>query len=353
MTKMASPKIRLAILDDYQSIAAQKLAHLSSRVEVTSFSDTLNATTDQQQLIERLQPFEVIATMRERTALPETVIKALSNLKLVLTTGMKNTAIDMEACAKRGIPVVGAKGLGGLSKPPTSLDSTLQHTWALILGIARNIARDDALMKTSNGWETSFATGLTGKTLGVIGLGKLGADVSKVAVLAFGMKVLAWSSSLTQEAADEKAKSFGLPAGAFQVASSKEHLLRDADVVTIHYVLSDRSYGMLGSKELQLLKPTALLVNTSRGPLIDEQALLETVKAGRIKGLALDVYHTEPLPASSEWRSVSWGKEGRSEVLLSPHMGYVEEGVMSRWYEDSFANLEAWLDGKDLPTKLN
>ncbi|CAG9955727.1 unnamed protein product [Clonostachys rosea f. rosea IK726] len=354
---MASRKIRVAILDDYQGIAAQKLAHLNTKIEVASFPDTLPPTADEKQLVERLLPFDVISTMRERTALPGTVIRALNNLKLVLTTGMKNTAIDMAVCAERGIPVLGAKGLGSSavanSKPPTSLDSTLQHTWALILGSARNIARDDALMKTGNGWETSFASGLTGKTLGVIGLGKLGAEVAKVAVLAFGMKVLAWSSSLTQETADSKAHDFGLAAGTFQVALSKEHLLRDADVVSIHYVLSDRSRGMLGSPELQLMKPTALLVNTSRGPLIDEQALLETVKAGKIRGLALDVYHSEPLPADSEWRRIPWGKDGRSEVLLSPHMGYVEEGVMHRWYEDSVTNLEAWLDGKDLPTKLN
>lgn len=350
---MASFKIRLAILDDYQGIAAPKFAHLSSKVEVTSIPETLPQNADPKLLIERLLPFHVISTMRERTALPATVINSLPNLKLVLTTGMKNTAIDMAACAERGIPVLGAKGLGSETKPPTSLDSTLQHTWALILGIARNIARDDALMKTSSGWEKSLTTGLTGKTLGVIGLGKLGADVAKVAVLAFGMRVLAWSSSLTQETADEKAKGFGLSAGTFKVAGSKEELLGEADVVSIHYVLSDRSRGMLGSKELSLLKPTALLVNTSRGPLIDEKALLDVVKKGRIRGLALDVYHSEPLPEDSEWRTTQWGRGGRSEVLLSPHMGYVEEGVMHRWYEDTVKNLEAWLEGRELQTKLN
>ncbi|KAL2793808.1 D-isomer specific 2-hydroxyacid dehydrogenase [Aspergillus keveii] len=350
---MAQPTIRLAILDDYQGIAPATFQRLGPRVDVVSFPDTLPAGNEEA-LIERLRPFDVISTMRERTALPGHVLRSLPNLKLILTTGMKNSAIDISTCSELGVPVLGAKGLGtaGISKPPTSLDSTLEHTWALILGLARNVARDDAGVK-SGGWEKSFATGLRGKTLGLLGLGKLGADTARVGVLAFGMKVVAWSSSLTQDAANDKARAFGLPEGTFRVVESKERLLRAADVLSIHYVLSERSRNILGANELALLKPTAILVNTSRGPLINEAALLGTLNQGKIKGVALDVYNTEPLPVDSEWRTTPWGKDGRGEVLLSPHMGYVEEGVMNRWYEDSAANLGLWLDGKDLPTKLN
>ncbi|KAL3455020.1 hypothetical protein BJX64DRAFT_273111 [Aspergillus heterothallicus] len=349
---MTQSKILVAILDDYHGIAASIFGHLGPRINVVSFPNKL-AAGDEAGLIERLLPFDVISTMRERTALPSHVVRSLPNLKLILTTGMKNSAIDMAVCAELEIPVLGAKGLGGMSPPPpTSLDSTLEHTWALILGLARHVARDDAGIK-AGGWESSFATGLRGKTLGLLGLGNLGADVARVGVLAFGMRVVAWSSSLTQAVADNKARAFGLAEGSFHVADSKESLLRAADVLSIHYVLSERSRGIVAGSELALLKPTALLVNTSRGPLVDEAALLQALKRGQIKGAALDVYDIEPLPVDSEWRRVAWGQDGRSEVLLSPHMGYVEEGVMTRWYEDSAANLGLWLDGKDLPTKLN
>ncbi|SPO07393.1 related to D-isomer specific 2-hydroxyacid dehydrogenase family protein [Cephalotrichum gorgonifer] len=351
---MGDHKIRVAILDDYQGIAIEKLAHLSSRIDATSFPDTLPPDSESA-LIDRLQPYHVISCMRERTALPGRVIRSLGNLKLVLTTGMKNSAIDMAACAERGITVAGARGIGNSqgAKPPTSLDSTLQHTWALILGIVRNIARDDARVKSLGAWETSFATGLSGKTLGLLGFGKLGADTARVAVLAFGMKVVTWSSSLTQADADKKARAFGLREGVFRVTASKEELLQVSDVVSIHYVLSERSRNLLTAKELALMKPSSYLINTSRGPLVDQEALLDTLKHGRIRGAALDVYNVEPLPLDSEWRTTPWGENGSSEVLLSPHMGYVEEGVMHRWYEDTFANLENWLDGKELDTKLN
>jgi len=174
-----------------------------------------------------------------------------------------------------------------------------------------------------------------------------------VGAFAFGMKILAWSSSLTQAAANDKAKAFGLPDGTFRVASSKEELLREADVLSLHYVLSERSRNLVSEEDLALMKPSAFLVNTSRGPLVEEKALLSALSAGKIRGAALDVFHEEPLPQDSPWRTTSWGQGGRSQVLLSPHMGYVEEGVMDRWYEDTASNLELWLDGKELPTRLN
>lgn len=356
----ANSKLLIAVLDDSQDIARPKFSHLDSRVQLISFPETITLQDAEQvkALIARLQPFAVISTMRERTCLPREVIASLPNLKVILTTGMMNAAIDMKACTERGIIVTGTTGAGrldGANSPQrlsNSLDSTMQHTWALILGLARNIARDDASIK-HGGWETSFATGLKGKTLGMLGLGRLGADTAKVGVLAFGMNVAAWSRSLTQEAADEKAKSFGLPAGTFRVVGSKDELFQDADVLSVHYVLSERSRDMVGERELALMKPTALFVNTSRGPLVNEKALLSVLKAGKIRGAALDVYNIEPLPPDSEWRTTDWGCNGSSQVVLSPHMGYVEEGVMHRWYDETVENVERWLDGQELLKKLN
>jgi phosphoglycerate dehydrogenase-like enzyme len=166
------------------------------------------------------------------------------------------------------------------------------------------------------------------------------------------MKIVAWSKNLTQEKADEKARAFGLPDGSFKVAARKEDLFRASDVLSIHHVLSDRSKHIMGAKELELMKPTSFLVNTSRAQLVNERALLATLKEGKIRGAAIDVYNVEPLGEDSEWTTTTWGQDERSEVLLSPHMGYVEEGVTHRWYEDTVKTLEKWLDGQELDTKL-
>lgn len=192
---------------------------------------------------------------------------------------------------------------------------------------------------------------LTGRTVGIVGLGRLGIAVASILYRAFGVRVVTWSSSLTQETADEKAVAAGLPAESswgktFEVVA-KEELFRRADVVSVHYVLSERSRGIIGRAELALLKPSALLVNTSRGPLIDEEALLEVLKEGKIGGAALDVFELEPLPKESEWRSEKWGKEGRSRVVLTPHMGYVEEGTLRAWAEEVVQNLEKWVKGEE------
>ncbi|KAJ4858069.1 d-isomer specific 2-hydroxyacid dehydrogenase, NAD binding domain-containing protein [Trichoderma breve] len=329
-------RIQVAILDDYQGIAEPIFRQVMPEIEIRTFSDTIQLSTpeDSDALVHRLQPYNVISTMRERTPFPKEIIKRLPKLDLLLTTGMKNSAIDLAACTEQGIAVVGAKGLGKDTKetPPTSLDSTLEHCWALILGLARNISRDDLGVKTGH-WETSHATGLRGKTLGLLGFGTLGARVAFVA--------------------DEKAASFSLPPGSFKVAGTKEELLQNSDVLSIHYVLSERSRNILGSSELALMKPSAILINTSRSALVNEQALLDTLLQGKIRGAALDVHNVEPLPQNSPWRVTSWGTEGRSQLLLSPHMGYVEEGVMTRWYQDSAMNLKTWAEGKDLLTKLN
>jgi len=222
----------------------------------------------------------------------------------------------------------------------------------MILGLARHIARDDRLVK-EGGWQgPTLAFAVPGKVLGLCGLGRLGASVGRIAVQAWGMRVICWSSNLTQEKADEQARSAGLEPGEFEVVS-KEDLFRDADVVSIQLVLSERSRGIIGKSELQLMKKTALFVNTSRGPLVDEAALLEICEKGSIAGAALDVFDQEPLSKDSKWRSAKWGEDGRANVLLSPHMGYGETETVKSWYKENAENLQRFLQGDELTAKLN
>ncbi|KAJ5243467.1 uncharacterized protein N7469_001794 [Penicillium citrinum] len=340
--------LKFAILDDYQGIAPAHFAHLESRIEIVSFPKTLDPRdpTQHAELIQRLLPFDVILAMRERTPFGAETIAALPNLKLLLTTGMRNLSLDIQTFTDRGILVAGTEG-----RPP-GVNSTVQHTWALILALARHVARDDAAVK-SGAWQGSLGINLSGKTLALLGLGKLGSQVGKIAVQAFGMNVLAWSANLTQEKADEQAEAQGLPAGSFQVASSKTDFFARADVLSMHNVLSERSRGIVSHAELATMKPSAMIVNTSRGPLIDESALLQALNAGAIRGAALDVFEPEPLPLDSPWRTTAWGRDGRSEVVLSPHMGYGEEDLLNGWYRETAENLERWLDGKELLRKMN
>lgn len=294
--------------------------------------------------------------MRERTPFPAGLLEKLPNLKLLLTTGLKNASIDLTASKQLGIRVTGATGRGrtdshNAAKNTRGPDSTTQHAVALILGIARNIAYDDLQVK-NGGWETLLATGLSGKTFGTVGLGRLGVNVAKIMHQAFGMRIVAWSSSLTQEIADQKAKDAGLVVEengekTFRVVS-KEDLFRESDVVSVHYVLSDRSRGIVGLAELSLMKKTALIINTSRGPLVVEDALLNVLEEGKIRGAALDVFDLEPLPQDSKWRTTKWGEDGKSHVLLSPHMGYVEEETMNNFYDEQVEIVERWHKGRDL-----
>ncbi|CAG7952900.1 unnamed protein product [Penicillium olsonii] len=340
--------VKFAILDDYQGIAPAYFAHLESRVEISSFPETLNPRIPAQRdaLVQRLLPFDVILAMRERTPFSAETIAALPNLKLLLTTGTRNLALDLEAFTQANVAVAGTEG-----RPP-GVNSTVQHTWALILGLARNLARDDAAVKRG-AWQGSLGVNLSGKTLGLLGLGKLGSQVGNIAHLAFGMKVLAWSTNLTQAKADEQAQAQGLPAGTFVVAASKQDFFQQADIVSIHSVLSERSRGIVSTAELESMRSSAFLINTSRGPLIDEKALLEALNAGSIRGAALDVFEPEPLPLDSPWRTTPWGQDGRSEVLLTPHMGYGEEDLLRGWYRETAENLERWLTGKELLRKMN
>jgi len=355
--------IKVAVLDDYQGIAAPHFEQLKPSFDITVFRDTLlpynHPSTPEnvkQELVDRLQPFTVISIMRERTPFPAALLEKLPNLKLLLSTGGRNLSIDLEAAKKHGVHVTGAPGKGRTDSPSSKKtkrgpDSTTQHAIALILGIARNIASDDKIVK-EGGWETELATGLSGKTFGTVGLGRLGVNVAKILYSAFGMRVIAWSSSLTQETADYKAKEAGLPVETdgektFKVVG-KEELFEEADVVSVHYVLSDRSRGLISAPELSLMKKSALFINTSRGPIVDEESLLKVLKEGKIRGAALDVFNLEPLPKDSQWRSAKWGTEGTSNVLLSPHMGYVEEETMNNWYDEQVEIIERWHKGEQL-----
>lgn len=362
MPPIPQTPIKLVILDDYQNIASPHFESLKPTFSITVFRDTLlpynhpSTPSDvKQQLVDRLKPFTVISSMRERTPFPRDLLKQLPNLKLLLTTGTKNAGIDMVAAKELGIHVTGAPGKGRATSTPAKKkrgpDSTTQHTVALILGIARHIASDDKEVK-EGGWQTDLATGLSGKNFSTLGLGRLGGSVARIMYQSFGMRILAWSSSLTQDAADEKAKSLGLPiededGKVFKVVS-KEEVFKEADVLSVHYVLSDRSRGIVGASDLALLKPTALFVNTSRGPLVDENALLDVLEKGKIRGAAVDVFEIEPLPADSRWRSDKWGTEGTSKVLLSPHMGYVEWETMGAWYDEQVEISERWHKGEEL-----
>jgi len=360
--------IKVAVLDDYHNLSPGYFTRLPpSNFEISYFSNTLlpynHSSTPESvkaQLVERLQPFTIISCIRERTPFPGALLEKLPNLKFLQSTAGRNKGIDLEACKRLGIKVAGTTGLGrsdgprseGLKKGP---DSTTQHCIALLLALARNIAGDDLEVKTG-GWQTELATGLAGKTLGIVGLGRLGVNVAKIMHVAFGMRIVAWSENLTQEGADEKAREAGLAVedeeGKVFRAVGKEELFRTADVVSVHYVLSDRSRGVVGKKDLEMMKPSALLVNTSRGPLVVEEDLLQVLREGRIRGVALDVFELEPLPQESAWRSTQWGKNGRSRVLLSPHMGYVEEEVMNNWCAEVVENIERWVGGKEVNCEM-
>ncbi|KAJ6442754.1 d-isomer specific 2-hydroxyacid dehydrogenase [Purpureocillium lavendulum] len=349
---------KIAVLDDYQGCAKQFYDKLDpAKFAVSYFPDTLlpykvAPREVQDELVRRLEPFDVISSMRERTPFPAELLQRLPNLKLLLTSGVRNKAIDLPACAARGIPVAGATDTHA---GPT--DSTTEHAVAMILGLARGLAANDAAVKAGQWQSSGFATGLGGRVFGVLGLGRLGAAVARVMHLALGMRVVAWSANLTQDAADDQARRAGLPVeGPDGVktfrAVSREELFGTADVVSVHLVLSDRTRGIVGAQDLARMKPTAFFVNTSRGPLVVERDLLDVLKAGRIRGAALDVFDLEPLPLDSEWRDAQWGKNGTSQVLVTPHMGYVEETSIAGFYRKQVANLERWVAGESLETLL-
>ena len=310
-------RAKIAVLDDYQGVALE-LADWSAvmaRADVDVFRDHL---TDADAVAERLLPYDIACVMRERTPLRAEMISRLPNLKLIASTGPRNASIDLKAAAARGIAVVHTGYFGS---------PTVELTWALILASTRRLVAEAAAVR-GGGWQHTIGDGLSGQTLGIIGLGHIGSQVAKIG-LAFGMHVLAWSQNLTAEKA--------AAAGAGLV--SKEELLRRADIVSVHLVLSDRTLGLIGAAELALMKRSARLVNTSRGPIVVEAALIAALKAGRIAGAAIDVYDVEPLPLDHPFRNLD-------NLLATPHIGYVSRGLYERFYRDTVANIIAWLDAK-------
>ena len=310
--------MRIAVLDDYQSVAMSiaDWSPLKGRAEVTVFKDHLS---DDDSLVERLRDFDCILGMRERTAFKRPLLERLPKLKLLLTTGMNNRSYDMAAATERGIMVCGTDG----GSMPTA-----ELAWGLILGLARKIPQEDRATREGQ-WQTSLGVGMAGKTLGLLGLGKLGSQMAKIGN-AFGMNVIAWSQNLTEERCR---------AVYATKAASKDELISTADVMSIHLVLSDRTRGLIGKREFALMKPTAYLVNTSRGPIIDEAALIEAAKQRRIAGIGLDVYDVEPLALDHPLRHLPG-------TVITPHLGYVTEGNYRDYYGKSVENIVAFLDGK-------
>ncbi|MCJ1403442.1 hypothetical protein MMC11_006665 [Xylographa trunciseda] len=353
----ASSPLSIAILDDYLSIAPSFFAHIP-HLTIHAYPSTLHPSS-LPALTSRLHPYTIISTMRERTPFPATLLSSLPNLRLLLTTGTRNASFDLPTASSLGITVAGTTGAGpsGPSPalddlpppPPPGFDATTQQTWALILALANHIPRDDTAFR-SGAWQTGFNTGLAGKVLGIVGLGRLGARVAKIGT-AFGMHVVAWSASLTQASADAQAQAAGVPAGTFR-AVGKEELFRAADVVSLHLVLGERSRGVVGEAELRAMKRSAVLVNTARAGLVDEAALLGVMREGAIEGVGLDVWWEEPVGEGSVWRTERWGEEGRSVLVGSPHMGYVEEGGMKRWYAEQAENVERWVRGEEVRNRI-
>jgi phosphoglycerate dehydrogenase-like enzyme len=310
-------RVKIAVLDDYQGVAFEMAdwSAVTARADVDVFRDHLS---DADAVVERLLPYDVVCVMRERTPLGAGAIERLPNLKLIASTGPRNASIDLKAAAARGIAVVHT----GYSGSPT-----VELTWALILAGARHIVAE-ATAVHSGGWQHSIGDDLSGKTLGIIGLGNLGSRVATIG-LAFGMRVIAWSQNLTAE-----------KAGAVGAALvSKEDLLRQADIVSVHLVLSARTRALIGAAELALMKPSARLVNTSRGPIVVEAALIAALKSGQIAGAAIDVYDVEPLPADHPYRNLE-------HLLATPHIGYVSRDLYERFYRDTVSNIIAWLDAR-------
>lgn len=287
---------------------------LPADVEVRVFSDHL---ADQDALVERLKDFEVVMAMRERTPFPRSLLERLPTLRLLTTTGMRNAAIDLQAATDCGVVVCGT---GGVLYP------TAELTWGLILALLRHIPREDQATRTGQ-WQVSMGIGLHGKVLGVIGLGNLGSQVATVGK-AFQMPVLAWSQNLTAERAAQ--------VGATLV--SKDELLSQSDIVTIHLVLSQRTTRLLGTRELGLMKPTSYLVNTSRGPIVDEQALVAALQKKTIAGAALDVFDEEPLPLDHPLRRLE-------NTVLTPHLGYVTTETYRIFFGQTVENIQAFLNG--------
>jgi len=313
--------LKLAILDDYQGTAKDLAdwSKLPAGVEVEFFQDHI---VDEDQLVERLGDFDLVQGMRERTPFPRSVLSRLPNLRLLITTGRRNASFDIEAASELGITVCGTNGGG---------EGTTELTWGLILAMLRHIPEEERRSRAGS-WGTTVGIGVKGKTLGLIGLGHIGSLVARVAK-AFDMNVIAWSQNMTNERANE--------CGATLV--DKETLFRDSDIVSVHLVLSDRTRGLVGKSDLAFMKPSAYIVNTSRGPIIDEMALIDVLERKAIAGAALDTFVIEPLPKDHPFFKTP-------NTLISPHLGYVIDDSYEAFYAGIIENVRAFTSGEPIRT---
>ena len=312
--------VAIAILDDYQNVALKMAdwSKLQREHRVVVFNQRL---PDVEAAARALAEFEAIGIMRERTPFQRALFDRLPNLKLLVTTGKRNASIDLEAAKARNVTVCGTGGAGR---------ATAELAIALMLGLARHLREEFQTMRPGGAWQTTLGFDLEGRTLGIIGLGNLGARVGKIGS-AMGMKLIAWSENLTPEKAQER--------GAERV--DKDELFKRSDVISIHSVLSPRTRGLVGARELGLMKPTAILINTSRGPIVDEKAMLAALREKRIAGYGADTYDMEPLPSDHPLRS-------EPRALLTPHLGYVTEETYRDFYKGMVAAIEGWLAGKPI-----
>ena len=311
--------MRCAILDDYQNVAL-KMADwpaISKNVEIKVFNQWIPTA----QVPAALKGFEIVCAMRERTRFPKQVLEALPDLRLLISTGMRNAAIDVKAANERGVVVCGTGGSG---------NPTAGIAIGLMLELTRHIGCENGRLRAGAPWQTTIGIDLEGKTLGVVGLGKLGTRVANIAK-AFGMNVIAWSQNLTPEKCQEAGVTY----------ASKEDLFRTADIVSIHLMLSDRSRGLIGAKDLAPMKPTAYLINTARAAIVDQAALLAALTERRIAGAGLDVFETEPLPLASPLRALD-------NVVITPHLGYVSEQAYEVYFREIVEDIRAFLDGKPM-----
>ena len=315
--------MRLSILDDYQGVALEMADWAPVRARGIEIAVERFPFADAEDVVRSLADSEIVAAMRERTAFPRSIVERLPKLKLLITTGMRNASFDMAALRDRGVTVCGTGGPGGGN------EDTAELAWGLILGAARRIAEDHAFMR-HGGWQARIGHRVAGKTLGLLGLGRLGGAVARVG-LAFGMKAIAWSQNLTAEKAAEQ--------GVERV--EKDELFRRSDILSVHLVLSDRSRGLVGAREIGLMKPTSILVNTSRGPICDTAAIIEALKGGRLAYAGFDVYDQEPLPLNHPLRTAP-------NVILTPHIGYVTEENYRSSYPQIVENILGYLDGKPI-----
>jgi phosphoglycerate dehydrogenase-like enzyme len=318
--------MRLSILDDYQGVALDMADWSALKGRGVEIAVERHAFADEDAVVRALADSEIVAAMRERTPFPKRVVDRLPKLKLLITTGMRNASFDMAALKERGITVCGTGGPVGAPGGGGNED-TAELAWGLILGAARRIAEDHQMMR-QGGWQTRIGHRVAGKTIGLLGLGRLGSAVARVG-LAFGMKAIAWSQNLTAE----KAAAQGVE------RVEKDELFRRSDILSVHLVLSPRSHGLVGKREIGLMKPSAILVNTSRGPICDTDAVIEALKAGRLAYAGFDVYDQEPLPINHPLRQAP-------NVILTPHIGYVTDENYHSSYPQIVEDVLGFLDGK-------